>query len=255
MFRTAFISILSILFFSQNGFAQAVTYQTDYNKNLDPHSHTSCFCEIGSFPENQQIFFSLGCEIWLARQNSCNYKAIVQQDANYLTTAMPIDTHALNVGYVGHWDNSRHFIAYLGSSIIPYMQATNASVFVDNTACDAMNDPESVSAFLNTQKFSSDQSLLARGNQATSIGTWDVVLPSSDNFTAEVSSKIDHVIYPSCDNYESKPCFQGVQDFQRARCLNQQESLTTLTCCPAKIAGRSPTEPPLFKWELPQNCR
>lgn len=255
MIRMSLMSLFCILAINQQSFGQEVQRQKNYSDALDPSSHTSCFCEIGAYPTNQQIFFTLGCEVWLARQYSCNYKTIILQDTSYLKTAMPTDTNALNVGYVGHWDNSVHFIDYLNNSILPFMQTRGASVFVDNTACDAMKDPENVSRFLKSQTFGPNQTLVARGNQATSIGTWDIVLPSSDNFTAEVSSTVDHVIYPDCQNYENKPCFDGVQNFETGKCIDSSSKLVELTCCPAKIAGRGPSDPPLFKWELPQNCR
>ena len=150
--RIVFSFILTALF-QVSAFAQNLNVKSDLLGDLDPNSKNSCFCEIGKQPENQQFFFTLGCEIWLARQYHCNYKAIVLEDTNYLTEAMPEDTNSFSIGYVGHWASSRQFIDYLNASILPLMHKRASSVFIDNTACDAMKDAESVSRFLICKSF------------------------------------------------------------------------------------------------------
>ena len=254
MFRFVLFSVLSLGVIPVSAQSQISLSKKDFSLELDRKSITSCFCEIGKFPVNEQFFFVLGCEVWLSRQNSCNHKSVVIEDTNYLTTEMPKNTKALKLGYVGHWDSSYHLIRYLNQSVLPIMKTKLYSVHVDNTACDAMNDPESVSSFMNSLKFEPNQSLFVRGNQNTSIGTWDILLPSSDNFIAEVSSNVDHVIFPSCRNYENKSCFDAVQKYQSGRCLGSQNVLTQLTCCQTDFPGRTSSSPPYFKWQRPENC-
>lgn len=251
MIRTLSILLFISFNFSQSfaqSFVQPFTqpFTQPFDSNLDSQSQKACFCETGAWPDSQKLMFQMGCEIWLARQPACNQKKVVLEDTNYLNINLTKSTRAVTIGYVGHWDNSKHFVDYLSASILPFMHTTGISVFVDNTACDAMNDPESVSVFLNQQKFLKSQSLVARGNQATSIGTWDVILPSSENFTAEVSSQLDHVIYPSCDDYETRACFESYQKGEKGICIKTNNENTELTCCKTKNAA--------FSWEKAQNC-
>ncbi len=231
---------LFIFFYSMSVFAQ------DFSAEIEASSSKACYCETGVWPSSQTKLFAIGCEIWLRRQSHCNLKKVILEDTSYLSLQKPVSTQSLNIGYVGHWDDSKHFIDYLANSILPFMRASGNSVFVDNTACDAMNSPEIVSVFLNEQKFGDHQNLTARGNQATSIGTWDVILPSSDNFTAEVSSSVDHVIYPDCSLYEGQSCFESYQKGESGTCSAPGEKKLILTCCQTPGSG--------FHWEQALNC-
>ncbi len=237
------------LFLHSVSFAQVQTSerpQKDFGQELNPSSSKACYCETGNWPTSQLGFFQIGCEVWLTRQHDCNLKKVIVEDTSYISLQMPQNTKMLNIGYVGHWNNSKHFVDYLDASIIPFMHSTRNSVFVDNTACDAMNDPVQVYKFLSTQTFQKDQSLVARGNQVTSIGTWDIVLPPSDNFTAEVSSQVDHVIYPDCEKYEFRACIESIQQGELGYCVDKKQSTTELVCCESADSG--------FEWLKAENC-
>jgi hypothetical protein len=247
--------ILVLLFcFPQHSTAQEVDLENS-NQNFTK----SCFCETGNWPANQKKLFQIGCKVWLARQSGCAAKEIVDEDTNYLRKALPAQTDLLSVGYVGHWDNSKHFVDYLTRSILPVMRERNLSAEIDNTACDAMHDPEQVFNLLKSLELPQTKFLTAKGNQAISVGTWDVILPSSDNFVAEVSSKVDHIIFPSCRDYHHYSCLKDIQTHETGRCLDQQQHLDKLECCPVyrNDVGQQSQDTgamPYYQWEHPQDC-
>jgi len=242
---------LTCFHFSMKASAQEIRDATE----IHAHFKKSCYCETGNWPKDQKKLFEIGCAVWLARQSGCNLKEIVDEDIDYTQKDIPKNTKLLSVGYVGHWDNSKHFIDYLDNSILPVMRAKSISADVDNTACDAMHDPERVFDYLKTQSFAPDQFLKARGNQAISIGTWDVILPSDLNFIAEVSSRVNHVIYPSCGDYEHYACLQQYQLHESGKCVEDDAGdLRQLVCCQVKL---DPYEHPYqmrYQWEQRQNC-
>ncbi len=249
--------ILVLLFcFSIHSIAQETSLESKAsNENLKK----ACFCETGNWPKDQKKLFKIGCEVWLSRQFDCAQKEIVDEDTNYLQKALPQSTDLLSVGYVGHWDNSKHFVDYLNRSILPVMRERKLSAEIDNTACDAMHDPEQVLSFIKKAELPSSKFLTAKGNQAISVGTWDIILPSSDNFVANVSSKVDHVIYPSCRDYHHYSCLKDIQTHETGRCLDRQNQIDKLECCPVyrDDNGGDPQDSgamPYYQWEHPQDC-
>ncbi len=237
------------------GFVLIFCLSLHANAQSSHRPYKSCYCEVGNWPANQKDLFIIGCQIWLNRQVDCNVKEIVNEDTNYLLTKMPSTTSTLSVGYVGHWDSSKHFVDYLAASILPVMRKKNISAQIDNTACDAMHDPEEVFAYLKTLNIPKSISLTAKGNQAISVSTWDVILPSSDNFTALVSTNVDHIIFPPCRNYLHHSCLRGIQTHETGRCLDESNQLDKLVCCGVRGDGRNSSKDLVYEqWEHAKDC-
>ncbi|MFZ4404491.1 MAG: hypothetical protein ACOYOK_10355 [Pseudobdellovibrionaceae bacterium] len=175
-----------------------------------------CYCEVGEYPSGQQKFFKVGCDIWLSEQKNCDVKEKVPQNFDYtqlaeFSSAKTEDqAPLLVVGFVGHFSGSREMISYLNQSIVPILK-TGASVEVDNTACLSMKNPDFVLQYVKSLELPKNQTLKVTGNQATSIGKWDVVLGRSKNVPAVATSQSTEVIYPSCKRNQGMNCIQQIK--------------------------------------------
>jgi hypothetical protein len=121
-------------------------------------------------------------------------------------------------------------ISYLNQSIVPILK-TGASVEVDNTACLSMKNPDLVLQYIKSLELPKNQTLKVTGNQATSIGKWDVVLGRSHNVPAVAASLSTEVTYPSCKRNQGMNCIQQHQLDEEIKCKNDKNELVTLTCC------------------------
>lgn len=157
-----------------------------------------CYCEIGNYPQNQQSFFKMGCNLWLGSQKNCDVKEIVPQNSRYDQMDLQCKNGDLVVGYVGHWGSSYETVDYLQRTIVPVIKNQNVSVKVDNTACLSMSSPKVVFDFVKSLNLPEGKNLSVVGNQVISIGKWDTLLGSSINFGAMVSADKEEIQYPSC---------------------------------------------------------
>lgn len=199
--------------------------------SLSSHANKCCYCEIGDYPSEQQGFFKVGCNLWLAGQKNCDIKEIVPQNTRYQDMNLSCANGEMSVGYVGHWGSSYQMVSYLQRTIVPAMQKHNVSVKVDNTACLAMDNPNIIHDYIKAIPFNRDQFLDVKGNQVLSIGKWDSVIGKSANFAASVSSRLDTVDYPSCKSFRGYNCVQQVQLGQYGYCRENNGSVVQLTCC------------------------
>jgi len=210
-----------------------------------------CFCEIGNYPESQQVFFKVGCDMWLGAQRNCAVQETVPQNHNYSQMEFPRGSQ-LVVGYVGHWSSSYEMINYLDQVIVPAMNKHHLSAVVDNTACLGMDHPEAVQHYIRGLNLARDQALDVRGNQTVSVGKWGDFMPSL-NFWAHVSSRRSEVSYPNCKAYEDYPCGEAIQLNQSARCLDKNKEVSQLRCCKVPYdGGRRPSHKII--WATPDRC-
>lgn len=213
----------------------------------------ACYCETGNYPSEQVGFFQTGCTLWLNSQKNCSTKATVPQGTDYMQIQTARSTTSLSIGYVGHWSSVYETISYIKTYVLPLMSQKKMSVSIDNTACRSMSNPEAMLDFVKSLKLS-DSSLEVRGNQAISVGKWDI-FGKSLNFTAAVSSKKSEVIYPSCRSYEDSPCLAQFQMGESGKCLNINKKVQTLTCCEVQDynsdTGAADTK---YLWSKPESC-
>lgn len=215
-----------------------------------------CFCETGNYPENQIGFFEMGCNIWLGSQNDCDETQIVPYyHTKYEDMKLSCQGGEVAIGYVGHWGSSSELVYYLNSIVLPAMKTHDVSVYVDNTACSAMNHPEIVQDAVRNIASEVNKELIVQGNQVLSIGKWDVVAGGSSNFSAIASSNSESVIYPSCSNYRDKPCFSGIQNGQTGQCEEKNGHLTELVCCETEIDNHQMfIKETMYLWSERRNC-
>jgi hypothetical protein len=214
-------------------------------------AQNSCFCETGTFPENEIKFFELGCKIWLAKQANCQNQEIIPAGTSYVDRSHTSTSGHFTIGYVGHWASSAETVEYLKNTIEPLL-STGPSVTVDNTACLSMNVPEKVLSYVQNLRLPESQELNISGNQANSIGEWETVIGSSFNFWAKVSSKNSEIEFPNCDDFEHYSCLKKYQLNHHGRCWNQNKQLIDLTCC--RVRTESELDPAVYQWEQINNC-
>jgi hypothetical protein len=212
-----------------------------------------CFCEVGTDPANQMGFFKKGCQLWLNMQKNCDSKEIVPERTQYQFRDLKCDN--LAIGYVGHWSSALETAIYLRDFIAPTMQKfALKNVVVDNTACSGMNNPEIVSTVVHSIPLNPGQRLEVVGNQADSIGMWEVILGPSYNFWARVESDKPGITFPSCRQFEDRPCLTNVQYGQGGRCVDRSGQLKSLKCCTV-VENRGETNLSRVVWSEPQYCQ
>lgn len=191
----------------------------------------ACFCEAGTYPEYQRPAFAAGCRLWLKEQKDCATKHEVQHGVSYADLPLQQDLTHISIGYVGHWINSQQLLSYLHSRINPLMSQKGLSVSIDNTACSSMNDPSLILDYVKNMAFQKDQNLIIKGNQTRSVGKWDALIGSKNNFYAFVKNTKKEVIYPNCREFQNYRCLQGVQANDEAVCTTDNSQLMRLRCC------------------------
>lgn len=210
-----------------------------------------CICEIGRYPQEQQGFFKAGCNIWLGGQK-CSKSKIVESGYDYRNELNENDSDQLKykIGYVGHWSGSSETINHIETSIYPLIKNGN-SVYYDNTACSGQSNAENVQKYLNSLKLNPGQEITVKGNQAISIGKWDVVLANSANFWAITSSKFNAPKYPACKDFKNSSCMHWVQQGDSGLCSEKNGSVKRLFCKELKsVNSENPygTMTPSFGW-------
>jgi hypothetical protein len=209
-----------------------------------------CFCEIGNYPVNERGWYKNGCQLWLSSQKNCTTKEIVDQNTHY--ASKDLKCNQIVLGYVGHWENSYETVTYLNNIIAPLMERHPASVFIDNTACSAMKDPELVLNKIQQIKRSQNQKLIVRGNQVISIGKWDTLFGKGYNFWAQVQTDKSEVIYPQCKDFDGYNCWTPDQINEQGLCVAGKK-MRTLKCCPVRDWNSEPyTEKHI--WSDPSEC-
>ncbi len=223
---------------------------------------TQCICQTGSEPSSQIPFFYVGCKMWLAEQTNCASKTITSAPDTHTAAALQVPQaksgDTIKIGFVGHWANE-YTAPYLGNSIIPTMQAYDANIYLDNTACQGLQDPwkaEGLSAF--SVLFTKNRTITFKGNQAISIGIWNRILPNqAANFWAVFQLPSGKTILPYCEDFENQGCIGAVQKNQPGDCIERDGSFQILYCCPhtKEITDKRGTrEQTSWRWQSPQAC-
>ncbi|MCX7978981.1 MAG: hypothetical protein N2578_08260 [Bdellovibrionaceae bacterium] len=232
---------------------------------------TCCVCEIGLKPAYQRSFFYKGCEMWLKEQKNCSTKEIRDHQSNGI---IPLNhlchSGKLRLGYVGHWSSWAETHNHVMNAIHPTMDHYNVNVYIDNTACLGLDDPEKLLRYYRMNKDSAEATaalskkkesslpfryrgeIHIRAHQVRSIGMWDRIFSSSANFDAFVSLNEGVVLYPTCRKFEDKPCEQAFQAGDQGVCIDDSGQKRTLKCC-SEIPFDTET-PNRFYWTAPDKC-
>ena len=214
-------------------------------------AQNACFCETGTFPQDEIKFFEMGCHIWLSKQSHCQTKEIIPAGTSYMDRMRSSNGGKFVIGYVGHWASAYQLATYLSDSIEPLLNE-GVSVDIDNTGCLSMDVPEKVASYVQNLHLPEGQELNIKGNQANSIGEWTTLIGSSYNFWAKVSSKNSAIEFPSCDDFEHYACLKKYQLNQGGRCWNESKQLIQLKCC--RVRTESEIDPAYYQWEQWENC-
>lgn len=230
------------------GFSQALYSQTQ-------NTVTNCYCEIGAYPQDQQKFFRIGCQIWLGEQENCQIKKIVPQFYNYLNEWNYSRTTKLHIGFVGHWSNSDETMNYLDEQIFPMLRQNINHIEIDNTACKALDRPYEVQNHINRERLPANVTLKLKGHQVNSVGKWDKLIGNSFNLDAMVSTIHGQPAFSSCKYFEGKSCLHTVQLNDSGLCLNQNQKLKKLTCCKRLVdSGNGEDMTPQEKYLWSERC-
>jgi hypothetical protein len=196
-----------------------------------PEKPVCCVCQTGESPKGEVPFFKMGCSLWLAGKK-CDYSSNEQIQRNgELALPAACSGGTLKLGYVGHWYHSQELVTFLQSSVVPTMKAKNMSVELDNTACDAMESPETVRSYIAGLALDTTQYLKVKGNQVRSVGMWNFMTFGGANLHASVDSRdLSRVVYPKCKSFHHDSCTSS-QANEWGYCENEKTGeLQTLTC-------------------------
>jgi hypothetical protein len=196
-------------------------------------SSSFCICQTGDNPGNQVLFFQAGCVLWLAA-NRC-IGGSIQPVSEKIT--LPSKTRHLYVGYVGHWGSSEELVSYLDQFISPILSRGLESVYIDNTACFAMDNPTLVLNWLSSARKNFSGKIEIVGNQTLSIGMWQPMYWGKANFSAKVVSNIEHAQYPACVIYENQRCVGTlrIQEGETGLCTDANGRTRRLMCTPREF--------------------
>jgi hypothetical protein len=178
-------------------------------------------------------FYKMGCGAWLLSQTKCRKEKIIDINETlepYLNERLR-SNEKIRIGFVGHWSSSDELVDYLDNDIVPLMQKYNSPIEVDNTACDGMNDPQSVQDYLATLKTQKDSYLSVQGSQTTSIGMWDKLSISfrKADLIAYADTRGNRDIYPKCEIFHKKRC-TGFQYREVGKCTDSEGVTKELIC-------------------------
>jgi len=192
--------------------------------SFNSYSKTCCLCQTGIKPSSEVHWFKKGCKMWLAKQKSCDSKKVISidKDSN-IDSALECEDGNIKLGYVGHWGSSAQLVKYLKQTLIPTAKYYNSAIDYDQTACTSMDNPRVIERFFETLNL--DVLLSVKGNQVTSTGMWDDVLPHKTNFWAKINSQDKLVEYPTCKSFRNKTCFGKYQKNETGICLNEDEQV------------------------------
>lgn len=194
---------------------------------------TCCVCETGTFPSKETGFFYQGCRFWLDDQKNCTTRQIVPKGYQYENLACT--EGLLKIGYVGHWSGSIETVRYIEQVLVPLMNQNNVDIFVDNTACLALQESSRVQAHMvdlsKGSRMPAGKNLTIRGNQVSSVGIWEKLMGPSYNFGALVSTQFLEARLPKCEQFEGRSCLATVQHGEEAHCISKNKTKKTLQCC------------------------
>jgi len=234
-------------------FALVVTNLVAFS--VQAQANTCCYCETGTFPNNEKKFFKMGCQMWLNDQKNCSAKTIVGHGYNYVGESQ---CQNFNIGYVGHWADSYQTTYYLDQTILPLTRYPNSTVNIENTACRAMLDPYQVQNYMNQQSLPKNFKITFNGNQVNSVGKWDNILGGSYNLNATLktnSAKKSELTFPACRHFLNKNCLEKYQAQESGLCMDQNQKLKKIVCCKDSTATVGEGIPVhRFAWQESQNC-
>ncbi len=117
---------------------------------------------------------------------------------------------SLKVGYVGHWYSSVRYRDYLDETLAQILKLPKVpdSIFIENTACNAMDVPQVILEWLERMKTRYKGQLTVSGFQVRSIGLWQPFYWNTVNIPATVSTSLNGVQWPSCHKLENAPCLE-----------------------------------------------
>jgi hypothetical protein len=191
---------------------------------------THCLCQYGSEPSSQQFLFKIGCDMWLKQKTDCTSTSMaeVQTDG---AIALPAEDRGgvLKLGYVGHWSDAFETEDFITKVIVPTVQASSVNVEIENTACDPMDDAQSVQTFLNGLILPTGKYVRVWGTQTISVGLWNKFLPGKPNLWALADSRWSQPLYPQCPVFQDYACNTLEQKGETGFCGNP-ENPTKLTC-------------------------
>jgi hypothetical protein len=192
--------------------------------SLNLFSSTCCICQTGLQPTNEIHWFKKGCKLWLSKQKNCSTKSVEPiQENDLVSSALKCEGGAVKLGYVGHWGSSSQLIDYLSESLIPTAKAYKVDIDYDQTACTSMDNPKLIEDFFS--ELNIESKITVKGNQVTSTGMWDDVLPHKTNFWARINSRDQRIEFPLCTSFENKRCFGKYQKNETGFCINGEETL------------------------------
>jgi hypothetical protein len=187
-------------------------------------SDTCCICQTGLKPTNEIHWFKKGCKLWLSKQKNCSSKKIEPIDkVDLVNSALKCEGGVVKLGYVGHWGSSSELIDFLSKSLVPTSKAYKVDIDYDQTACTSMNNPALVEDFFDSLNI--ENKITVKGNQVTSTGMWDDVLPHKTNFWAKINSHEKKIQFPKCSNFKNKTCFGKYQKNETGICLDGEEEV------------------------------
>lgn len=224
-----------------------------------------CVCQTGEGPKNQIPFFQAGCQLWLTMQSGCDSKAMLPYEemmgSAVRESVLPLPESCrlgtLKLGYVGHWGSSGQLEIFIDRVLLPTAKKYHVSVDYENTACSAMDRPEDIVRMLQkrAKEIPKMKTIRVLGNQATSVGLWDGVIPGRSNFYAIADSRTDCVAFPFCDEFEGRSCLGSVQRGERANCRTRTTRRNKMLQCCLRTVGPSKMMMPLPSYQRPSEAK
>jgi len=218
------------------------TFAKRFSKKRSPKNQDVCVCQTGASPEYQIPFFQLGCIMWLATK-SCNKKEMISVRDD-ISNEIPKESegHTLHLGYVGHWGSSSQLIRFVENNVAPVIKEKDMSLKLDNTACNAMDDPELVKEYVDTRGLANPgRTIELKGNQTISIGGWNAVTFGDANLNAIVKNKKQKSILPQCKEFKNEFCVGLFQEMEVGRCVDKNGKEKLLFCKEKKFKFRALT--------------
>ncbi len=146
----------------------------------------------------------------------------------------------MHLGYVGHWGSSNQLINFIEDNVAHVLKEKDMSLKLDNTACNAMDRPELVKAYVDGRKLvSDDKTIEVKGNQTISIGMWNSLTFGDANLNAIITNKNQKSILPSCNKFENEFCIGEFQNMQVGRCISKNGEQKLLFCKEKKFKFRA----------------
>ncbi|MCT4642016.1 MAG: hypothetical protein N4A33_06920 [Bacteriovoracaceae bacterium] len=193
-----------------------------------------CICQYpkedahyGSGQSIEVPLYKMGCRLWLTLKKNCRRKKIrdINNSLEDLLDKQLNDGETIKLGFVGHWNHSQELVDYIEDKITPLVTKYKKSSFeLDNTACNAMDNPMLVQKKIQELPFDKEQYIKVVGNQTISIGMWDKlsIRFRKTDLIAIADSRSQEFQYPACSTYLGKRC-TGFQNGEKGFCSKNGE--------------------------------